>query len=107
MAVIVIATSMIIYGSWSFATSNDDTHLQTEPALYWHEVDANNKLGPVLNSSPQTKSQSMPTGSNPLTECTDNSEDSCLQGFTSPQTPGSDAEDQVDIPIERRINRSN
>jgi len=105
VAVALVGFSVLLF---SFGTIGESAPVKietVEDALYWHPVDANNQLGPAINSTPQTKSESIPSGANPLTDCEDSTPEACLQGFSSPQTPGSDAAD--DLPVDRQINKTN
>lgn len=78
---------------------------KAEPALYWYSVSSSNTLGAQLNSTPQTKSESMPGGSKQITNCQDELEANCIVGFATPQAPGSPAPSN---PAEdHRINQSN
>src|SRR5690606_23618745 len=74
-----------------------DKHVEvqpSEPAVFWHKVDENGELGPVLNldpSIPQTKSESMPGGSKQITNCDDTTPNPCLRGYDTPQNVGDPA----------------
>lgn len=93
---ILPAAAIVVGLAGSAFTGASETNTKSantqEPELYWHQVRADETLGPVINASnPQTKSESMPSGSNPLTPCNDNSAIDCLQGFEAPQSEGTDA----------------
>ena len=80
----------LVGSAFTSASSNKiaEANIQ-QPSLYWHQVRDDNTLGAPINATPQTKNQSMPSGSNPLTSCNDNSAVDCLQGFDTPQSEGS------------------
>lgn len=83
--------------AWSLTSEGMDsreaksTAKQVEPALYWYPVTSGNTLGAQLNSTPQTKSESMPSGSKQITNCEDTTDELCIVGFETPQSPGSSA----------------
>lgn len=93
--VAVVGTAMIIgLSAWSLTSEGTEnskaaaTVEKAEPALYWYEVDlVNNTIGNQVNTSPQTKSESMPGGSNQITECEDQTAELCLVGFETAQNP--------------------
>jgi hypothetical protein len=83
----VAVFSLIAFVGFS-AFKNADIKPVQQPALYWYSISSSNTLASQLNSTPQTKNESLPTGGNPLTECEDTSSDFCIVGYTTPQSVG-------------------
>jgi hypothetical protein len=100
LALVGISSGLLL----SFGTVSEAIEVeQTEPALYWYEVDlVNNELGAQKNTSPLTKSQVM---SSSLTQCNDTAPEICLRGFETEQNEG----DPFTAPPtdEHRINKEN
>jgi hypothetical protein len=93
--VAVLGMAMMIgLSAWSLTSEGTENSKavtpveKAEPALYWYEADlVNNTIGNQVNTSPQTKSESMPGGSNQITDCEDQTAELCLVGFEAPQSP--------------------
>lgn len=96
VAALTIAIASIGFVLAAFEKKSEETvsAQPSEPALFWHKVDENGELGPVLNldpSVPQTKSESMPGGSKQITNCDDATANPCLRGYDTPQNVGDPA----------------
>ena len=99
--IMAIVASLAIIGFSSFKLMNTEKASSAtadsraaEPALFWHEVDENGELGPLLNLDPnvaQTKTESMLGGAKQITNCDDSTPDPCLRGYDTPQNVGDPA----------------
>lgn len=103
MAVAAMAIAAGSYALMSFGSGTDKTAVETP--LYWHEVVPGSveTLGPLLNSTPQTKTEAM-SGQTQITNCDDSSTEACLRGFDTPQNEGDPA--GPDLAPEFQINKS-
>ena len=81
----IIGMAAIFYSiSFGFAENKELDTLQ-QPALFWYQISATGTLEELKNEVAQTKDDSMPDGSNPLTGCDDTAEDDCLRGYETEQ----------------------
>ncbi len=105
-AVFTFALVAVLGLTFAFIPAKSVSEKKAQPSLYWYSIDQNdNTLKAQLNSSPQTKDDSMPNGANPLTECRDLTSTPCIVGYETAQPTG------IDVPatagIEHRIAFSN
>ncbi|MCX2432178.1 hypothetical protein [Pedobacter sp. GR22-10] len=73
--------------AFAFKPSNSSANTKkVQPNLYWYQISSSGTLQAQLNSTPQTKDDSMPGGSNPLTSCEDQTAADCIRGYETVQT---------------------
>jgi hypothetical protein len=87
---IMLPVLAVIAGAAASAFTTVHTHLKNDdqPSLYWYTINADQTLGALQNTTPETKADAMPGGSNPLTSCTDQVSPDCLRGYSTTQTIG-------------------
>jgi len=101
--IIPVLAIILAFSSSAFTTKKIVKDLQ--PALFWYSLDGSGNLAAQLNTTAQTKDDSMPGGDNQLTDCEDVTAVHCIVGYTSTQTINAPAPD-VDG-VEFRINKTN
>lgn len=90
-AMFTFALVAVLGLTFAFIPAKPVVEKKVQPSLYWYSIDQNdNTLKAQLNSSPQTKDDSMPNGANPLTDCRDLTSVPCIVGYEAVQPTGID-----------------
>lgn len=92
----------------SFSVIKTETNNNFETGYFWYNIQPDGTIaGSALNSSPETKSDAMPGGSQPLTSCADQITEDCLVGCTSSTLGTGDTPDAPTQSGDNRIHKSN
>ncbi len=84
--IIPVLAIVLAFSSSAFTTKKVVRLVQ--PSLFWYSLNGSGQLQAQLNSTAQTKDDSMPAGANPITDCEDQTSEHCIVGYTSTQSTG-------------------
>lgn len=87
-AMFTFALVAVLGLTFAFKPAKPAVEKKVQPSLYWYSISPTNTLQAQLNTSPQTKDDSMENGANSLTNCKDETPKVCIIGYDSEQTLG-------------------
>ncbi|SDL38468.1 hypothetical protein [Pedobacter antarcticus] len=85
-AMFTFALVAVLGLTFAFVPAKSVVEKKVQPSLYWYSISSSSTLQAQLNTSPQTKDDSMQGGANPITDCADETETNCIVGYPNPQT---------------------
>lgn len=83
---LVFGLGLTTIGTMSSFEAQSLKRAGSQPELYWYAFSGGNLTAELNGGVPQTKDESLPEGSNPLTTCDDVTSIDCIRGYDAPQT---------------------